>query len=121
VLKQKKPGFKVYAVEPEESAVISGGDPGPHKIQGIGAGFIPDNLNVDLIDETVKISSAEAVDGAREIARLEGIACGISSGAAIMAAKKVAMMPENKGKQIVVIMASFAERYISSVLFDGLD
>jgi cysteine synthase A len=121
VLKQKKPGFKVYAVEPEESAVISGGDPGPHKIQGIGAGFIPENLNVDLIDGTVKVSSQQAIDGAREIARLEGIACGISSGAAIVAAKQVAQMPENKGKKIVVMMASFAERYISSVLFDGLD
>jgi cysteine synthase A len=121
VLKAKKPGFKVYAVEPEESAVISGGDPGPHKIQGIGAGFIPDNLNVDVIDETIKVTSSQAIEAAREVARLEGIACGISSGAALEAAKRVAMMPENKGKQIVVIMASFAERYISSVLFDGLD
>lgn len=120
VLKQKKPGFKTYAVEPSESAVISGEDAGPHKIQGIGAGFIPKTLDVKLIDETVKISSDEAVQVAREVARLEGLPCGISSGAALAAAKVVAAKPENKDKQIVVILASFAERYLSSVLFEDL-
>ena len=119
-MKQKKPGFKTYAVEPSESAVISGEDAGPHKIQGIGAGFIPKTLDVKLIDETVKISSDEAVQVAREVARLEGLPCGISSGAALAAAKVVAAKPENKDKQIVVILASFAERYLSSVLFEDL-
>ncbi len=121
ILKQKNPEFKTYAVEPEESPVISGGDPGPHKIQGIGAGFIPDNLNTKLVDGVIKIDSGTAIETAREVARLEGIPCGISSGAAMAAAKAVAQMPENKGKQIVVIIPSVAERYISTPLFDGLD
>ena len=121
VLKQKKPGFLTYAVEPVESPVISGGEPGPHKIQGIGAGFIPGNLDTKLVDGAVKIDSNTALETAREVARLEGIPCGISSGAAMAAAKQVAQMPENKGKQIVVIIPSTAERYISTLLFDGLD
>lgn len=120
-LKQKKPEFKAYAVEPEESPVISGGEPAPHKIQGIGAGFIPGNLDKKLIDNVVTIGSDEAIQTAREVAQLEGIPCGISSGAAMAAAKKVAQMPENKGKQIVVILPSIAERYISTALFDGID
>lgn len=120
-LKQNKPEFKTYAVEPEESPVISGGEPGPHKIQGIGAGFIPSILDKSLIDGIVKINSATALETAREVARLEGIPCGISSGAAFAAAKAVASMPESKGKQIIVIVPSFSERYISTALFDNLD
>lgn len=121
VLKQKKPGFLSYAVEPEDSPVLSGGEPGPHKIQGIGAGFVPDILKTDLIDGIVKVSNEEAFETAREIAALEGVAVGISSGAALKAAVKVAQIPENEGKTIVVVLASFAERYISTALFDGLD
>lgn len=121
VLKQRKQTFKTYAVEPEESPVLSGGTPGPHKIQGIGAGFVPDILETDLIDSVIKVSSDEAMKMARELARLEGIPGGISSGAAMAAARKVAEMPENKGKQIVVILPSFAERYISTALFEGLE
>ena len=121
VLKDRKPGFKTYAVEPTESPILSGGEPGPHKIQGIGAGFIPAILDTDLIDDTVKIDSETAINTAREIARLEGIPCGISSGAAFAAAREVAQMPENKGKKIVTIIPSFAERYISSVLFDNIE
>ncbi len=120
VLKERKPSFKTYAVEPEESPILSGGQPGPHKIQGIGAGFVPGNLETNLIDDTVKVSSETALETAREMARLDGIPCGISSGAAFAAAREVAKMPENKGKKIVVIIPSFAERYISSVLFDGI-
>lgn len=120
VLKSRKDGFKTYAVEPEDSPVISGGEPGPHKIQGIGAGFIPAILETDLIDDVVKITNDESFEMAREIAQLEGIPGGISSGAAIAAAIKVAQMPENKGKQIVAIIPSFAERYISTPLFEDL-
>ena len=121
VLKGKKPEFKTYAVEPVESPVISGGEPGPHKIQGIGAGFIPGNLDKDLVDDIVQIDSETALATAREVTQLEGIPCGISSGAAMAAAKEVAGRPENKGKQIVVILASSADRYISTLLFEGLD
>lgn len=120
VLKSKKPGFKTYAVEPEESPVISGGEPSPHKIQGIGAGFIPGNLDKALVDGVVTVDSASAVETAREVARLEGIPCGISSGAAMAAAKEVASKDEHAGQQVVVILPSMAERYISSVLFEGL-
>jgi cysteine synthase A len=121
VLKQRNPEFKTYAVEPEESPVISGGEPGPHKIQGIGAGFVPGNLNTELVDGVLKVDSQTAIETAREVARLEGIPCGISSGAAIAAAKIAAQMPENKGKQIVVILPSMAERYLSTALFEGLE
>lgn len=120
VLKKNKPGFKTYAVEPVESPVLSGGNPGPHKIQGIGAGFIPSILDKDLIDGVVKIDSQTALDTAREVARLDAIPGGISSGAAFAAAREVAQMSENKGKRIVVIIPSFAERYISTLLFEQL-
>lgn len=121
VLKARKPEFKTIAVEPAESPIISGGQPGPHKIQGIGAGFIPDIFETDLVDEVVKVDSDTALATAREVAKLEGIPCGISSGAAFAAAKVVAEKPENKGKQIVTIIPSFAERYISSPLFEGVE
>lgn len=121
VLKAKRPGLRAYAVEPKDSPVISGGNPGPHKIQGIGAGFIPDNLDTKLVDATVQITNQQAFATAREVARLEGIPCGISSGAAFAASIEVARMPENKGKTIVVIVPSFAERYISTDLFEEID
>ncbi len=117
VLKQRKPGLQMIAVEPEESPVISGGQPGPHKIQGIGAGFIPDNLDASLIDETIKIDSNTAMKHARQAATQEGILCGISSGAAIAAALQLSSRAENKGKQIVVVIPSNGERYLSSALF----
>ena len=120
VLKARKRGFLTYAVEPEDSPVLSGGAPGPHKIQGIGAGFVPKNCDTDLIDGIVTVSNDAAFKMAREVARLEGLPVGISSGAALVAAIEVARMPEHKGKQIVVILASFAERYLSTALFDGL-
>ena len=121
VLKARKPDFQTYAVEPAESPVISGGAPGPHKIQGIGAGFIPGNLETDLIDGVIQVDGETAMETARDIARLEGIPGGISSGAAFAATIEVARKPENKGKQIVTIIPSFAERYISTLLFDGLE
>lgn len=121
VLKSKKPGLRTYAVEPKDSPVISGGTPGPHKIQGIGAGFIPANLDTKLVDATVQITNQQAFATAREVARIEGIPCGISSGAAFAASIEVARMPENKGKTIVVIVPSFAERYISTDLFEEID
>lgn len=120
VLKERKSGFKTYAVEPEESPVLSGGEAGPHKIQGIGAGFVPSVLDTDLIDDIIKVDGDTTIATAREVARLEGIPCGISSGAAFEAAKRIAQMPENKGKTIVTIIPSFAERYITSALFDDL-
>lgn len=117
VIKSRKPTFKTVAVEPAASPVLSGGKPGPHKIQGIGAGFIPDVLNVEIIDEVIQVSNDEAFETARDMARREGIACGISSGAAVAAALQVAGRPENKDRQIVVIIPSPAERYLSTDLF----
>ena len=120
VLKARKPGLRIVAVEPEDSPVLSGGKPGPHKIQGIGAGFVPDILNRAMIDEIVTIGNETAFQTARLVARLEGLPCGISSGAALAAAVEVAGRPEGAGKLIVVIVPSFAERYLSTALFEGL-
>ena len=117
VLKQRKPSVKIVAVEPEDSAVLSGGKPGPHKIQGIGAGFVPDVLQRDLIDEIVTIGNETAFATARKTPKLEGIPVGISSGATIAAALEIGARPEMKGKLIVVIVASSAERYLSTDLF----
>jgi cysteine synthase A len=120
VLKPRKPGLKMIAVEPEDSAVLSGGPPGSHRIQGIGAGFIPDILDTSLIDEIVRIGNDTAVNCARQAARLEGLAVGISSGAALAAALEVGARAEMAGKTIVVVLPDFAERYLSTVLFDGV-
>lgn len=119
-LKSKNAEFKAIAVEPTDSPVISGGDPGPHKIQGIGAGFIPDNLDTSLVDETVTVSNEEAFLWSRKLAKEEGIMAGISSGANMCAAAKVAARPEMAGKKIVTIMCSLGERYLSTPLFEGL-
>jgi cysteine synthase len=121
VLKPRRPGLQIVAVEPEASPVLSGGAPGPHKIQGIGAGFAPAVLNTHIYDEIIQVSNDAAFENARLIARLEGIPVGISSGAALHAATIIGSRPENKGKLIVVILASFAERYLSSALFDGIN
>jgi cysteine synthase A len=120
MLKPRKPSLRIVAVEPEDSPVLSGGQPGPHKIQGIGAGFVPEVLDRSVIDEVVSVSNQTAFDTARAVARLEGIPVGISSGAAVAAALQVGARPEMRGKTIVVIIPSFAERYISSALFEGL-
>jgi cysteine synthase len=120
VLKQHNKAVKIIAIEPEDSPVLSGGAPGPHKIQGIGAGFVPDVLDRSVIDEIVTVGNQTAFDHSRLLARVEGIPGGISSGAAIAAALEVGSRPENAGKNIVVIIPSFAERYISSLLFEGL-
>ncbi|NQY79902.1 MAG: cysteine synthase A [Candidatus Caenarcaniphilales bacterium] len=121
VLKEKKPSVKVYAVEPEESPVISGGEPGPHKIQGIGAGFVPGNLEKDILDGVITINIDKAVKTARDSGVKEGILCGISSGAAVAAALDLAEKPENQGKKIVVIIPSNGERYLSTVLYADLE
>jgi len=120
VLKARKPGLRMVAVEPEDSPVLSGGAPGPHKIQGIGAGFTPPILDRGVIDEVVAVGNQTAFDTARLVARLEGIPVGISSGAAVAAAIDVGRRPENAGKNIVIIIPSFAERYLSTALFEGL-
>lgn len=118
VIKSRKPGFKAIAVEPSGSPVLSGGKPGPHKIQGIGAGFVPDVLRRDLVDEIIKVEYEDAVQTARRLAREEGILAGISSGAAAWAGLQVAARPENRGKQIAVIMPDTGERYLSTELYE---
>jgi len=117
VIKSRKPSFKAVAVEPADSPILSGGQPGPHKIQGIGAGFVPGVLNTNIIDEIVTVTNEQAFETARKLAALEGILCGISSGAAVWAAMEMAKRTENKGKQIVVILPSTGERYLSTDLF----
>ena len=120
VLKARKAGLQMVAVEPEDSPVLSGGAGGPHKIQGIGAGFVPGNMQADLIDEILTIGNETAFETARELARLEGVPGGISSGAAIAAALELGSRPDMAGKMIVAILPSFAERYLSTALFEGL-
>jgi len=120
VLKQRNPDIQMIAVEPEDSAVLSGGVPGPHKIQGIGAGFVPKVLDVSLIDEVVQIGNETAFATSRKAARIEGLPVGISSGAALATALELGQRPEMENKVIVVILPSFAERYLSTPLFEGL-
>ena len=118
VIKPRKPSFKAIAVEPTDSPVLSGGEKGPHKIQGIGAGFVPDVLDQSLLDDVVTVSNDDAFETSRQLSRMEGIVCGISSGAAVKAALEVAGRPESSGKTIVVVIPSPAERYISTPLFE---
>ena len=120
VLKARQPNLKMIAVEPEDSPILSGGTPGPHKIQGIGAGFIPGNMQSDLIDEVLTIGNETAFETARKLARVEGIPGGISSGAAVAAALEIGVRADMAGKNIVMILPSFAERYLSTALFEGL-
>jgi cysteine synthase A len=120
VLKARKPGFQVIAVEPDASPVLSGGPKGPHPIQGIGAGFVPAVLNTTIYDEVIRVTSEDAMETARQMARQEGLLVGISSGAAVWAAIQVASRPENSGKRVVVIIPSFGERYLSTALFANL-
>lgn len=117
IIKKRKPSFKIVAVEPFDSPVLSGGKPGPHKIQGIGAGFVPDVLNLTIVDEIFKVKNEEAFETGRRLAREEGLLIGISSGAAVFAALQIAKRPENKGKLIVVILPDTGERYLSTGLF----
>jgi cysteine synthase A len=117
VLKKRKPSFRAIAVEPKDSPVLSGGVAGPHKIQGIGAGFVPEVLNTSIIDEIVTVTNDQAFEVARDLARLEGLLCGISSGAAAFAALEIARRPDSEGKEIVVILPSTGERYLSTELF----
>ena len=121
ILKARKPGVQIIAVEPTDSPVLSGGNPGPHKIQGIGAGFVPDILNVSVIDEIIQVTNAQAIETSRELTRTEGLVIGISSGAIAYAALQVAKRPENKGKKIVCIVCDTGERYLSTALYQFED
>lgn len=118
VLKAKNPNIKIVAVEPASSPVLSGGKPGPHKIQGIGAGFIPGVMNLDIVDEIIKVENDDAFEASRSVAKTDGVLVGISSGAAIHAATELAKRPENKGKNIVVLLPDTGERYLSTPLFE---